>query len=71
MRGDVFEGWVEAVATGAATMSQRNLKWVELNGGLEKLVETAKARGIHLARLTDDKGNELLAASRDPIETLC
>lgn len=66
-----FAGWVESVATGEATMSQRNLKWVEANGGKEKLVEVAKQRGVHLVQLTDDKGNELLAASKEPFTTLC
>lgn len=71
MRSDVFEVWVESVANGAASMSQRNLHWVEVNGGLDKLIETARARGVHLVQLTDDKGNELLAASRAPFNTLC
>ena len=66
-----FAVWVESVATGEATMSQRNLKWVEANGGQEKLVEVAKQRGVHLARLTDDKGKKLFAASKEPFTTLC
>ncbi len=52
-------------------MSQRNLKWVEAHGGLGRLVEAAKRRSIHLVQLTDDKGNDLLAASREPFKTLC
>lgn len=66
-----FDDWISAVASGAATMSQRNLKWVEANGGVVQLVDAAKKRGIHLIRLTDDKGNELFAASHHPFQTLC
>lgn len=71
MSEHAFEEWVGAVATGSATMSQRNLRWVDSNGGVDKLVEIARKRGIHLVRLTDDKGNELFAASQEPFETLC
>lgn len=66
-----FEDWIKSVATGASTMSQRNLKWVEANGGIDKLVDAAKQRGVHLVQLTDDKGNDLLAASPKPFKTLC
>lgn len=52
-------------------MSQRNVRWVNANGGLEKLISVAKGRGVHLVQLTDDKGNELLAASREPFKSLC
>ena len=71
MNEQAFEEWVNSVAEGAATMSQRNLRWVEANGGIDKLVEVARQRGIHLVRLTDDKGNDLLAASQEPFQTLC
>ena len=71
MNEQAFEDWVNSVATGDATMSQRNFKWVEANGGLSKLVQTAKARGVHLVQLTDDQGNELIAASQEPFNTLC
>lgn len=71
MSEQAFEEWVNAVASGSATMSQRNIRWVEAHGGMDKLVEAAKQRGVHLVRLTDDKGNELLAASQKPFQTLC
>lgn len=71
MSDEAFDAWISSVASGTATMSQRNLKWVEANGGMAKLVETAKNRGIHLVQLTDDKGNQLVAASREVFETLC
>ena len=66
-----FEAWVDAVASGAATMSQRNVRWVEANGGFDNLVAAARQREVHLVKLTDDKGNELVAASQKPFETLC
>lgn len=66
-----FRDWLEAVASGAATMSQRNLKWVEANGGLQELIAAAEQRGVHLVRLTDDKGNDPLAANQKPFQTLC
>ena len=71
MNEQALDDWVASVAAGEAKMSQRNLKWVEANGGSNKLVEVAKRRGVHLVQLTDDKGNELLAASKDPFRTLC
>ena len=71
MGEDKFADWVSSVANGSATMSQRNLKWVEAHGGLERLVDTARSRGVHLVQLTDDKGQELLTASRLPFRTLC
>ena len=42
---DEFESWVSAIATGAATMSQRNFKWVEANGGIDQLVAIATLQG--------------------------
>ena len=68
---DEFESWVSAIATGAATMSQRNFKWVEANGGIDQLVAIATQQGVHLVKLTDDKGNNLLAASQNLFVTLC
>ena len=52
-------------------MSQRNLKWVEANGGIEDLIAAAKWRDVHIVRLTDDKGNQLVAASSEVFTTLC
>ena len=71
MGEEAFHKWIEEVASGGATMSQRNLKWVEANGGQQKLVETAKRKGVHLVQFTDDKGNQLLATSTEPFTTLC
>ncbi len=63
--------WLDAVASGEATMSQRLVTSVEKHGGLDAAVTAAKARGVHLVRLTDDKGSALLAASIHPFEALC
>jgi phosphoserine aminotransferase len=66
-----FDRWIDIVATGASTMSQRNFRWVEANGGVEKLIDAAERRGVHLVRLTDDEGRELVAASKHAFVTLC
>jgi len=66
-----MEGWIEAVASGAATMSQRKRASIEAHGGLSAAVAAARAKGVHLVELTDDKGEVLIAASREPFRTLC
>lgn len=71
MSAEALKKWVDSVASGGATMSRRNLKWVEVNGGLDELVNAARKRRVHLVKLVDDKGNHLLAASREPFQTLC
>ncbi len=64
--------WLDAVACGAATMSQRKLSSVERRGGgLDVVKALAAERGVHLVLLTDDKGNELLAASQHPFQVIC
>ena len=40
-------------------------------GGLEVIVEAAKARGVHLLQLTDNQGKVLIAASLQPFKVLC
>ena len=56
---------------GQRPLSQRNFKWVEANGGIDQLVAIATLQGVHLVKLTDDKGNDLLAASQNLFVTLC
>ena len=68
---DAVERWIADVASGRATMSQRGARWVERHGGIDAIVASARANGVHLLRLTDDKGAALIAASRTPFETLC
>lgn len=64
--------WLDGVADGSKTMSQRKLSAVEAKGGgLAKLRKEAKARGVHLVVLTDDTGSELVAASPHPFKVVC
>jgi len=64
--------WLDAVADGSNTMSQRKLSSVEKRGGgLEAVTALARQRGVHLLLLEDDKGNELVAASVKPFEVVC
>lgn len=64
--------WLDGVASGASTMSQRRLSSIEARGGgLAAVRRLAQARGVHLLRLTDDRGDELVAASRHPFGVIC
>lgn len=64
--------WLDGVADGSHTMSQRKLSSVETRGGgLEAVTALARERGVHLLLLEDDKGNELVAASTKPFEVVC
>ena len=64
--------WLDAVADGSNTMSQRKLSSVEKHGGgIEAVKAIAKQKGVHLLLLEDDKGNELVAASTKPFKVVC
>ena len=64
--------WLDSVADGSITMSQRKLSSVETRGGgLEAVKTLAQQKGVHLLRLEDDKGNELIAASVKPFKVVC
>ena len=64
--------WLDGVADGSKTMSQRKLSSVERRGGgLEAVKAVASARGVHLLLLEDDAGNALVAASIKPFEVVC
>lgn len=66
------ETWLSGVASGSQSMSQRRLSSVESRpGGLSTAAAIAKAKGVHLAVLTDDRGIEVVIASRDPIRVIC
>ena len=65
------EAWLDSVASGEATMSQRAMTTIDARGGLDAVIAAATARGVHLVQLTDDKGKVLIAASREPFVTLC
>jgi hypothetical protein len=62
---------MDSVAEGRATMSQRVLSNVEKNGGLALARQEARKRGVHLLRLKDDTGRELIAASKDAFKVVC
>ena len=66
-----IEKWLDAVEAGRATMSQRTVSSIEAHGGLQAAVNVARLKGVHLVKLTDDKGNVLVAASRHSFEALC
>ena len=64
--------WLDKVADGSSTMSQRKLSSVETRGGgLDAVKALAAQKGVHLLRLEDDQGNELIAASTKPFEVVC
>ena len=64
--------WLDAVVSGASTMSQRKLTSVEQRGGgLAAARAAARQKGVHLLLLEDDQGNELVAASLKPFKVVC
>lgn len=63
--------WLDAVAAGANTMSQRKLTSIQTRGGgLDAVQALAAERGVHLLLLEDDKGDQLVAASTKPFIVL-
>ena len=67
---DWMTKWLNGVVDGSSTMSQRKMSSVEKHGGINTLKREAKRRGVHLVRLEDDKGNDLIAASLKPFKVL-
>lgn len=64
--------WLDAVADGFSTMSQRKLTSIEKHGGgIEAIKAAAEQKGVHLLLLTDDKDDELVAASLKPFKVVC
>jgi hypothetical protein len=64
--------WLDSVANGSNTMSQRKLTSVEeRGGGIEAVKAIAEQKGVHLLLVEDDKGNELVAASTKPFKVIC
>ncbi len=64
--------WLDSVANGSNTMSQRKLSSIqERGGGIDAVRVIAEEKGVHLLLLHDDKGNELVAASRKPFRIVC
>ncbi len=68
---DWIAGWLDAVAAGTATMSQRQMASIDVHGGTAAVVTAARNRGVHLVRLTDGRGVDLVAASLHPFIVLC
>lgn len=67
-----LEEWLETVANGSNTMSQRKLSSIQRQGGgLAIAKRIAEEKGVHLLQITDDKGNELVAASVNPFTVIC
>jgi hypothetical protein len=66
-----LERWLNAVVDGSSTMSQRKLSAIEAKIGLAAARKAARARGVHLLRLTDDRGEDLIAASKRPFKVVC
>ena len=66
------EEWIKDVASGKLTMSQRKLSnLIEIEGDIQPVITAAKKAGIHLLQLTDDRGNVLVAASKEAFKVLC
>ncbi len=64
--------WIDSVADGKATMSQRKLASIDRHGGgIEAVTMAAQARGVHPLLLIDDQGERLVAASKHPFKVLC
>lgn len=63
--------WITSVANGSKTMSSRKLKSIlERGGGLKNVAAAAKKHKVHLVLLEDDKGDQLVAASKRPFKVI-
>ena len=71
INADWAESWLDRVKDGTLTMSQRTVRSIEENSGMAAVRRIAKSKGVHLVQLTDDKGKELVAASKHPFKTIC
>ncbi len=63
--------WLESVADGSSTMSQRTLASIEKHGGLGAAVVAALEKKVHLLLVEDDEGREIVAASKKPFKVIC
>ena len=64
--------WLDGVANGSNTMSQRRLTSIKgRGGGLDAVRDIAEQKGVHLLLLEDDEGHELVAASVKPFTVIC
>ncbi|HEV2692815.1 MAG TPA: hypothetical protein VG347_07945 [Verrucomicrobiae bacterium] len=63
--------WLDSVADGSYNMSSRKLTSIEKRGGgLKMAASLAKKRRVHLLLLEDDKGDQLVAASKKPFKII-
>ena len=62
--------WLDAVAFGTSTTSQRTRSSIDKHGGIENVLVVVGERGAQLVPLTDDRGAQVVAASQCPFETL-
>lgn len=62
--------WLDGVADGYNTMSQRKLTSVKKKA-IAAVKAIAEQKGVHLLLVEDDKGNELVAASTKPFKVVC
>ena len=64
--------WLDSVAKGLNTMSQRKLSSIEKRGGgLDAVKAIAQRKKVHLLLIEDDQGNEIIAASTKPFIIVC
>ncbi len=64
--------WLDRVADGSNTMSQRKLSSIEKHeGGLEAVKAVATKKGVRLLLVRDDKGDEIVTASVNPFKVIC
>ncbi len=64
--------WLDTVASGASTMSQRKVTSIEARGGsLQFVARLAKRRGVDMVLSIDDHGIELVVASKKPFKVIC
>ena len=65
-----LDRWMKSTSR-AGAMSQRKASAIEAKGGGMHFADrAARAAGVHLVLLTDDKGVELVAASRHPFKVI-
>ncbi len=69
---DWMQRWIESVVSGESTMSQRKMSSIAKRDiDMKILIAEAKKQHVHLLLLKDDKGEEVIAASKDEFVVLC
>ena len=63
--------WISSVADGSNTMSARKLTSIDKRGrGFKAVAAIAKRQKAHLLLFEDDKGSEVVAASKKPFKVI-